>query len=260
MDERAKQGFDGKAAWFQMRIYGNRKGALRLALLWEQLLRHVPALAADQPLQILDLGAGIGQLSARLAAKGHKLTLVDASHEMLTLAREHFQSEGLTLEQAAVHCAALDAVPALGLPQQDLVLCHAVLEWLPDPREGIAVAAACVKAGGYLSLAYYNRHGLVYRNLLHGNFERIQQENYSGHPGGLTPVHSLIPDELESWLQPLGLQPVYRAGLRTFSDFMAREVVDKYNFEQILEMERRFAEQEPYRSLGRYQHLLCRKL
>ncbi len=254
------QGFDGKAAWFQKRIYGNRKGALRLALLWEQLLRHVPALDADNPLHILDLGAGIGQLSARLAAKGHQLTLVDASFEMLALAREHFESQGLALEQANVHCASLDAVPELGLRLQDLVLCHAVLEWLPDPREGIAVAADCVKSGGYLSLAYYNRHGLVYRNLLHGNFERIQQENYSGHPGGLTPVHSLIPSEVEAWLQPLGLEPVYRAGLRTFSDFMAREVVDKYSFDQILEMERRFAEQEPYRSLGRYQHLLCRKL
>jgi len=272
---RHPQGFDGKAERFRQRIYGHRKGVIRLALLWEQLNAQVPLLSQgpvsegacreslsreDDRLSVLDLGCGIGQLSARLAALGHHPTLVDASTDMLQMAQAHYQEVGLMLEPSQLICAGLDAVDSLGLPQYDLVLMHAVLEWLPDPQPGLAVAAARVRPGGYLSLAYYNRHGLIYRNLLHGNFDPIRREHYSGHEGGFTPIHAILPDELESWLAPLGLEPVYRAGLRTFSDFMPRIVAEKYSDEEVLEMERRFAEVEPYRSLGRYQHLICRKV
>lgn len=269
MSQQSK-GFDGKAEKFRQRIYGNRKGVIRLALLWEQLNAKVPLLnegqegdglvSNGQKLSVLDLGCGIGQLSARLAALGHRPTLVDASHEMLLMAQAHYQEAGLALEPEQLICAGLEDVDSLGLPQYDLVLMHAVLEWLPDPQPGLAVAAARVRPGGYLSLAYYNRHGLIYRNLLHGNFDRIRREYYSGDEGGFTPIHAILPDELESWLAPLGLEPVYRAGLRTFSDFMPRGVAEKHTDEEVLEMERRFAEVEPYRSLGRYQHLICRKV
>ena len=253
------KGFDGKAELFRKRIYGSRKGVIRLQLLWEQLLRLVPDLQAGQPLQILDLGAGIGQMSAKLASLGHRLTLVDASDEMLALARAHFQEAGIAEEQARFICAGVGNMPALSPAQYDLVLCHAVLEWLQEPKQGLEVAASYVKEGGLLSLAYYNRHGLIYRNLLHGNFDRIRREHYAGDEGGFTPLHPLLPEELETWLAPLGLEPIYRAGLRTFSDFMPHRIAEKHSDDAILEMERRFAEQEPYRSLGRYQHLICVK-
>jgi len=257
---RPPQGFDGKAERFRQRIYGNRKGVIRLELLWEQLNRQVPQLREGQKLSVLDLGCGIGQLSARLATLGHAPTLLDASHDMLQMAQAHYQEAGLTLEPSQLVCAPLEEIDSLGLPQYDLVLMHAVLEWLPEPQPGLAVAAARVRPGGSLSLAYYNRHGLIYRNLLHGNFDRIRSEHYSGHAGGFTPIHSILPDELENWLAPFGLEPVYRAGLRTFSDFMHPDVANKYSDEEVLDMERRFAEVEPYRSLGRYQHLICRKV
>lgn len=256
----AQTGFDGKAELFAQRIYGSRKGALRLALLWEQLCQQVLEPWGERTLEILDLGAGIGQLSARLAARGHRLTLVDASADMLRMAQDHFAEEGVSTDGVSFRQLSLAEVQEQVTGQYDLVICHAVLEWLRDPWQGLAIAAARVRSGGILSLAYYNRHALVYRNLLHGNFDRIRREHYSGHEGGFTPLSPIVPNELEARLPELGMQPLYRAGLRTFSDFMPARIADKRGFEEILEMERQFAEQEPFRSLGRYQHLICRKV
>src|SRR5690606_41437518 len=101
-------------------------------------------------------GAGIGQRGAGLGALGHHPSLVDASTDMLQMAQAHYQEVGLMLEPSQLICAGLDAVDSLGLPQYDLVLMHAVLEWLPDPQPGLAVAAAHVSLVGYLSLAVYN--------------------------------------------------------------------------------------------------------
>ena len=46
------------------------------------------------------------------------------------------------------------------------MLCHAVLEWLAEPHAILPVLHQLCAPGGWLSLAFYNRDALIYRNLL----------------------------------------------------------------------------------------------
>ena len=60
--------FDHLGARFAQRIYDSPKGAIRLAVLQRDMQQWLPALMqADTPLRILDIGAGLGQISGWLA-------------------------------------------------------------------------------------------------------------------------------------------------------------------------------------------------
>ena len=66
--------FDHLGARFAQRIYDSPKGAIRLAVLQRDLQQWLPALLqAESPLHILDIGAGLGQISGWLAGLGHQL-------------------------------------------------------------------------------------------------------------------------------------------------------------------------------------------
>lgn len=62
----------------------------------------------------------------------------------------------------------------------DLVLCHAVLEWLAEPHAILPVLHQLCAPGGWLSLAFYNRDALIYRNLLKGHFRKLRKQRFAG--------------------------------------------------------------------------------
>ncbi|WP_416146210.1 methyltransferase, partial [Pseudomonas aeruginosa] len=68
----------------------------------------------------------------------------------------------------------------------DLVLCHAVLEWLAEPHAILPVLHQLCAPGGWLSLAFYNRDALIYRNLLKGHFRKLRKERFAGEGQSLT--------------------------------------------------------------------------
>jgi S-adenosylmethionine-dependent methyltransferase len=40
----------------------------------------------------------------------------------------------------------------------DVIICHAVLEWLADPQDALGRLSGLLKADGLLSLMFYNRN------------------------------------------------------------------------------------------------------
>ena len=76
--------FDGLAEKFAGSLYGGPRGALRLTLLDELLPKMLEL--DGQPL--LDVGGGLGQLSAWFARRGHAVTLLEPAGDMLEQARQ----------------------------------------------------------------------------------------------------------------------------------------------------------------------------
>lgn len=249
--------FDDLAGRFVKNIYGSDKGEIRLHILWrdlqEGLIHELPPQA-----NILDAGGGVGQLSQRLAMLGHHITLCEISGDMLKLAQQSFAAQCPQASVQFVHCP-VQELPARITGQFDVVLCHAVLEWLATPRETLEGLLQHLKPGGYLSLAFYNKHSLVYRNLLRANFKKIINEDWRGDPGSLTPMHALLPDEVMSWLHEWGYDISIHSGIRVFSDYLEKDKKERVTLNDIIDMELRFSRVEPYRSLGRYIHILARK-
>ena len=78
--------FDDISEHFAKKVYGGLKGEIRLAVLRRDIFDWVQA--QNRPLRVLDVGAGLAQLSIELAQAGHDVTVNDISQNMLELAKQ----------------------------------------------------------------------------------------------------------------------------------------------------------------------------
>lgn len=255
--------FDDLAKRFKKNIYGGLKGDIRLAVLERDCTEHLPVVPfgkTQEQWTILDAGGGQGQFSLRLAQAGHQVVICDISAEMLNLAREQVEQLGLEDRVRLIHCAVQDLPQHLLGHQQkfDLVICHAVMEWMHEPQSLLPCLLTYIKPQGYLSLTFYNVHSLIYKNLLRTNFKKIISKDYGGSRGSLTPINPLEPQHVLGWVADLQLELLSHSGIRVFHDYIFNEEHREREPQTLLELELEFSQQEPYRSLGRYVHLLLR--
>lgn len=259
--------FDDLAPRFARNVYGGLKGELRLAVLcrdFQELLPQalLPVTETSKPLRVLDAGGGQGQFSLQLAACGHHVTLCDISSEMLNLARQQATQEGLA-DVEFVHASIQELTRQCKVGERepfDLVLCHSVLEWVADQQGLLQVLPSLLRVGGYLSLMFYNRHGLVMKNLLRGRRPPILDNDFLPSAGSLTPTRPLDPQQVLQWLSPDVWQILCHSGIRVFHDLLLTEEGRAMPASELLATELELSRQEPYRSLGRYQHVLAKRL
>lgn len=243
--------FDDLAVRFAQKIYGNNKGAIRLAVLQADLLDVLP----QRSLRILDIGAGLGHMALWLARQGHQLTLAEPSAAMLEQARRSFDEAGQSAEFLHADWQQL----AASQPEPfDLILCHAVLEWLAEPAELIAALRPLVKADGWLSLAFYNKDALVLHNLIKGNLRKLARQYFAGDDGGLTPQQPLDPRHIEQLLQCNGWHISQRSGIRVFHDYMQPQFRQKIANDELVATELSYRRHPTLGPLGRYLHWLCK--
>lgn len=249
--------FDGLAERLRQRIYADLRGTIRQTLVWEDLVAGVPRLEAGG-LRVLDAGGGLGQMSRRLAALGHEVVLAEPSADMLGEARKAIVEEGLEARIRLLQCPVQQLHEQLGEGGFDLVLLHAVLEWLGRPRQTLGQLLAQLRPQGHLSLLFYNRHSLVLRNLIYGNLDKVLTGKLTGYgKKGLTPRNPQCPEEVIGWLDDWGWALKAHTGIRTFYDYMSRADRAEKPMDTVLELERRLARQEPYRAIACYVHLLA---
>ena len=246
--------FDDLAERFQQKVYGGLKGEIRLAVLWRDIEPLLPE-ANDKPLQILDIGAGLGQLAIRLAKLGHQVVVNDISEGMLAIARSAAEKEGVLSNIEWRHCP-LQALSKEIEGQFDLVLCHAVVEWLADPERLILQLKTFLLPTGILSFTYYNRHSLEYRNLIRGNFNLLKQETFVPDPGSLTPGNPIYPEQVKKWVGEAAMKVKSLSGIRVFHDYVTTQRGGNGVPEDVVEMELKYSQREPFLWLGRYIHLI----
>ncbi|MGJ0484148.1 MAG: methyltransferase domain-containing protein [Methylomicrobium sp.] len=254
MKSKQDKNFDHLIERFEKKIYETAKGDWRLKLLQEDLDAFY---RYPEPLTVWDAGCGFAQISAELAEKGHRLTLCDLSEKMLARAEQLFQSQGLDAEFH--HLAAQTLAPRL--PRFDLVLCHAVLEWLAEPVSTLQTIADRVKAGGYLSLLFYNRNAMVYTNALKGGWRlrHLLDDSYLGKGDKLTPPNPQYPHEVVEYLRSWGFEIMAHTGIRVFHDYLDREALEQSDRSELFELEYRYCRMPTYRDMGRYVHLVAQR-
>ncbi|NQD92064.1 methyltransferase domain-containing protein [Pseudomonas sp. CrR25] len=242
--------FDELASRFAEKIYGGAKGAIRLAVLQADLAEALP----DRPLRVLDIGAGLGHMALWLAQRGHSVTLAEPAEPMLAGARQRFAAAGQTA--TFIQAPWQELLGQLNEPF-DLVLCHAVLEWLAEPQAILPVLHQLCEPAGWLSLAFYNKDALIYRNLLKGHFRKLRKAEFAGEKHSLTPQQPLDPRELAAQLADLW-RVESQSGVRVFHDYMPREFQTKAEPLDLLEMELAYRRHPSFAGLGRYLHWICR--
>lgn len=254
--------FDDISAHFEKKIYGGLKGQIRLAVLRHDIFGWVKSWQQthNRPLRVLDVGAGLAQISIELAKDGHDVTINDISANMLEIAR---QNAGEAAQNITWHTCPYQQLDDKLTGKYDLILCHAVLEWLAEPKlimdffDRWLVDDRAEK--GVLSLCFYNPASFVYRNLVMGNFNLLHNKDFKADNGSLTPNHPVAKDEVLAWINDHHYQILHTSGLRVFHDYSPLKRGGHTNPQAVIEMEVAYSGQDPYKWLGRYLHFLVGK-
>ena len=248
--------FDGLAEKFAASLYGHPRGELRLTLL-DHLLPEL--LDLDQQ-PVLDVGAGLGQMAAWFARRGHAVTLSEPSAEMLDAARRALAAEAMAPSPSFL------SLPLQALPEQapgpwPLVVCHAVLEWLGDPRQALYTLSGLLAPGGQLSLMVFNRDALRLSNIVKGNLDKALADRLAGtgQRQRLTPISPIAHAEVVAWSEACGLSIEGVAGIRVFHDYLRQRDPDAAMLAKLTALELRHCRDDAYWRLGRYLLYTLRK-
>ena len=100
----------------------------------------------------LDVGCGAGLLTEPLARLGARVSGIDASPELIAVAREHAAAMGLDIDYRAGDVQELEG-------RFDLITCMEVIEHVADPAAFVQALARRLAPGGLLVLSTPNATG-----------------------------------------------------------------------------------------------------
>ncbi|MDZ5646069.1 metalloregulator ArsR/SmtB family transcription factor [Nitrospirillum sp. BR 11828] len=128
---------------------------------------HVPEREVEQALlalvpaggigDLLDIGTGTGRMLELFAPHVTRALGIDASREMLAVARANLEKAGLRHVQ--VRLADMYQVP-VPTGSQDMVIIHQVLHYAEEPQEVLAEAARALRPGGRLVVVDFASHAV----------------------------------------------------------------------------------------------------
>ncbi|MFZ5858410.1 MAG: class I SAM-dependent methyltransferase [Chloroflexota bacterium] len=176
----ARQYWDGIAPSFDDEPDHGLRDPLILAS-WTKLLK---AWLPNRHGNILDIGCGTGSLSAVLTRLGHKVTGIDLSPKMISLAREKAVRQGYQIEFQVMDAA----FPQLPHKQFDVVICRHLLWALPEPAQVLRKWEELLKSKGRLLLieGYWEAGGGLHAReiteILPPSFSGLMVQNLSDNP------------------------------------------------------------------------------
>lgn len=268
-DDREDRSFDAIADHFEKKVYGGLKGEIRLAVLRRDIFEYSAQMseALGRPLRILDVGAGLAQIAIELAAQGHSVVINDISANMLEKAKVSAEKIDKNLDITWYVCpyqALEEKLAQTETEKFDLIMSHALLEWLAEPAAVMDFFDQQLIDGGALSVCFYNPASFDYRNLIMGNFNLLDSlldgnDYKADNKKSLTPNHPVAKEEVESWLKVHDYQTVRSSGLRVFHDYAPLKRGGHNDPDAVIRMELRYSQLEPYKWLGRYLHILAKR-
>ncbi|MFF4184008.1 class I SAM-dependent methyltransferase [Streptomyces sp. NPDC001691] len=224
----------------------------------EQIAGRFPV---GQRLRILDVGMGQGTQALRLARAGHSVTGLESDPAMLKVARESLatEPEGIRERVRLIEGDGRETGVHFLPGSFDVVLCHGVLMYVPDPDAMLAGLARMLAPGGLLSLLVRNADALAVRPGLAGDWPgalaAFDTDSYTNRLG--LPVRA---DRLAVLTRTLdGIAAPLHAwyGVRVFTDNVPNEaqLPPADELDRLLAAEDRAGRTDPYRQVAALLHL-----
>lgn len=236
---------------------------------WGQLLYSISQLNIQRhlnirPIRILDVGGGNGTNSIYFAKQGHIVTWLDYSEAMFSEAKQAAEREGVTGQITFYQADAGSARDLFRDQQFDLILCHLMIEFVPEPREVLKGICELIAPNGFLSLVDTNRYSEVYQKVfqtqdLGAALDKIETTEYF-HPWFKrnTPLYSSV--EMINYLQTQGCKLIGDYGILCVCGYLPNE--PKYEveyFNRLEKLERKLTDTYPYKLLARFYQVIVRK-
>jgi SAM-dependent methyltransferase len=259
-----------------------KRDGSRSSLVWDVLADVIAARVAQtgrDALDIVDVGAGTGGFAVSIAARGHRVTVVDPSPDALAAAQWRAGEAGVTLTEVqgeAADLAALVGVPGAASPGvtsagADLVICHNVLEYVDSPPAALAAVARVLRPGGTVSVLAANTVAAVLHRALAGKYAEARGMLPGGPASGTTPgpearatpargmaqlARRFTLPELAALIEGAGLRVGDAHGIRVFSGLLPGAPADLAAVEALRELEEAAATCPPLRDLATRLHVL----
>ncbi|WP_203908009.1 methyltransferase domain-containing protein [Rhizocola hellebori] len=234
-------------------------GRLRYTLAEHNLRRHLDG----RPLKVLDVAGGNGVEAARMAAAGHDVTVVDYSTEMLASARALAVSTGVAHRVTCIESDAAKLSDVVEEGAYDLVLCHNLLQFVPDIESILVTVLQPLKPGGLLSVLAANAHSepirMAVRDLdLTAALEALDATRHYTKTFG-TPVYPRTAEEVTAVLRGLGCGLLGHYGIRSICDYIPddQRKYDATFFAELERLEIALSDRMPYVSTARLFHLIA---
>ncbi len=242
-------------------------GRLRQEIAWRRVSTFLESIwdTASVPRSILDAGCGTGELALRLAQVGHQVVLLDPAEEMLSLAQ--CQAKALRPPPAFppqfLQGAIEEATDFFEEGRFDLILCHFLIEYLPDPHPALAALRHILRPDGWLSLITVNRRQEPFRLAIRDQRfpEALEALTCATTPDSLFGIRreAFGREELHAILQEAGFEVVEEGGISIFIDYLTKEAIeDRSSFESLLNLEEKAGKHHPWKDVARYLHLFAR--
>jgi S-adenosylmethionine-dependent methyltransferase len=255
-----------------------RRRAAPPALVVDALDAALAARAAQTDravLDVVDVGAGTGGFAVRLAALGHRVTVVDPSPDALAGARWRAAELGVTL--TAVQGEAGDLATLVGEAAADLVVCHNVLEYVDSPAAAMAAIARVLRAGGTASVLAANVVAAVLQRALAGRYDEARRllEPHLPAAGpsvadsdptlapapdpvtGITEHRRFTLTELTALIEGAGLRVGEAQGIRVFAGLLPGAAADPNAADGLRDLEAAAAGYPALRDIAARLHVLA---
>ncbi|MET8698954.1 class I SAM-dependent methyltransferase [Kitasatospora sp. NPDC058032] len=222
-------------------------------------------LAGRDAQRVLDIGCGQGTQALRLARAGHYVTGIDSDPAALGAAQGALAEESEAVRER-VQLLIGDGHQCgrwFGARSFDVVLCHGVLMYLPDPDPMIASLARLLAPGGLLSLVVRNRDALALRPAAAGDWraalEAFESDRYYNRLGLAARADRIA--DLAVTLSEVSVPLRRWYGVRVFTDHAPDDAapVDGRQLAQLLEAEERGGRTDPYRQVAALLHVVGMK-
>jgi S-adenosylmethionine-dependent methyltransferase len=236
-------------------------GRLRYTLAEHNLRRHLDG----RPLRVLDVAGGNGVEAVRLAAGGHKVTLVDYSAEMLDSARSLAANLGMAGRVTCIESDVAKLGDVVAAESFDLVLCHNLLQFVADVESTLVTVLEPLAPGGLLSVLSANAHSEPMRMALRemdltSAYESLAAPRHYTKTFG-TPLFPRTAEEVCTVLRHLGVGVLGHYGIRSVCDYIPDDErkYDATFFAELERLEVALSDRLPYVLTARLFHLIALK-
>jgi S-adenosylmethionine-dependent methyltransferase len=191
---------------------------------------------------------------------------LDFSAQMLDIARQRVSQTGPPMTERVDYCLARaqDAPKLFPLNHFDLVLCHTLLEYVPEPQKALSALVSVLRPGGLLSILFVNAHADPLRwAIARGDLDRarlaLQEQVSQADLFGL-PRQTFTAETVNETVTQMDMDVVAEYGVRIFADYMPPAKLDDPAFyARLLDLEAAAGMRHPYKSIARYNQILAKK-